>query len=294
MARSKRKSIIGIPPQDITDPNNSSGTSMLGVQNIQEHYQQSQEGRFDEVQEKYGATFVKDGLQVWYDANIASSWVQNDLNVYDVSGNSRNAIWNAGMGTDTHTGAGSVVHNIWKITNNTRYLTGPAANAVGLDGNSFTLGMTVYIDAAAQSVAFHFNRDASYTDSTDRALSLHMVWSDGRIYFDTHGDGTGYNRHTGDVNDHTYDTWQTIFFTADSNGTDSMTKSIYIDGSLASSSTSTTRVTLALGSLATEWFYGKTAYSSTYHPNWYSCVGLWNRALTSSEISTMHSLIDIS
>ena len=293
MARSKRKSIIGIPPEDITDPNDNAGTSMIGTYNIKEHYSQAQETKFSPINEKYGDTFPRSGLQIWYDANISASW-GGGLPVNDVSGNSRNANFNAGMGSDTHTTTGGDTVNIWKITNNTRYLIGPASNALGLDGHSFTLGMTAYVDAAAQSVAFSFVRDSSMTDSNDRALSLHFVWSDGRIYFDTHADGSGYNRHTGDVNDHSYDTWQTFFFVADSNGSDSMTKSIYIDGSLASSSTSSSRVTLTTGSAASHWFYGKNAYSSQHQPNWYSCAGLWNRALTATEIATTHNLIDIS
>jgi len=293
MARSKRKSIIGIPPQDITDPNDNSGTSMIGTYNIKEHYSQAQESKFSELQNKYGDTFPRSGLQIWYDANISNSW-SGGLPVNDVSGNARNANWNAGMGSDTHTTTGGDTVNIWKITNNTRYLIGPASNALGLDGHSFTLGMTLYVASNAQSVAFSFVRDSSMTDANDRALSLHMKWSDGRTYFDTHGDGTGYNRLSGSVHGIPGSEWVTAFFTADSNGTNSMTKKIYVDGSEVDSGTSSTRVTLNLGTAASHWLYGQNAYQSQHQPNWYSCVGLWNRALTSTEIATAHSLIDIS
>ena len=121
-----------------------------------------------------------------------------------------------------------------------------------------------------------------------------MKWSDGRTYFDSHADGSGYNRLTGSVHGIPGAEWVTVFFTADSNGTDAMTKKIYVDGSEVDSGNSSTRVTLNLGTAASHWFYGQNAYQSTHQPNWYSCAGLWNRALTSTEISTAHSLIDIS
>lgn len=123
-------------------------------------------------------SIVQNGLALWLDAGISSSYPGTGTTWYDISGNGRNFNW---VSSPSYT-SGSLPY--FSTLNNR--CTGPASNSFGIDNTSgYTIFLICMQNALVSTSAFKFYKNGS--GSTGRAIFSHCTWSDDVVYFDQGG-----------------------------------------------------------------------------------------------------------
>jgi len=208
-------------------------------------------------------------LQVFLDAADTRSYPGTGLTWFDISGNGRNGTWN------------SVSHQSTYFDVNTRWCTGPPSNSIGITN---TTGYTIFIvfnqNSRVATGAFKFYGNGS----VNRGIFSHCTWSDGIIYFDQ-GGCCGADTRTNIALPNPTGTWHSVAFVRETN---SSTRRIYIDGTLAITNTATA-ADIQLNTTAVDYIGSIQNYQGTWDAK-SRCFLAYNRGLTAGEISSLHNI----
>jgi len=207
------------------------------------------------------------------DASASVSWPGTGSTWYDISGNGRHGTWN-NVSTGTYNG------KTYFSTNSGSYVcTGPASNSFGITSTS---GYTIFMVYKAISSSGNF---ALFFDgSSGREISVHLPWNDGTIYFDQGGccEANQRTQWTISPTNTVYNTWHSVALVRSSGSTNS--RSIYYDGSLKTTNSTNGA---ALNFNSNQMRYVNQTVSWPAHV---MCVAIYNRGLSSAEISTLHTI----
>lgn len=133
-------------------------------------------------------TIIKDGLSCFLDAGNPASYNPNISTTAwnDISGNSRNFIWQSAPTYRRSYGAG------WFETSGRRAV-GPASNSFGINNTSgYTIFYVARTTSFSANAAFKFfNTLGNTSDSNSRGIFVHPGWQNSIIYFDQGYDGGG-------------------------------------------------------------------------------------------------------
>lgn len=129
---------------------------------------------------RYNPALPANNLQLLLDASNPKSYPGSGTTWFDVSGNSRNFVWN-GTGGAVYTSAGQASYF---STNGTR-AQGPASNSFGINNNT---GYTIFAVSTTQTdngqSMFKFYNTTSSVSSLSRGIFVHPGWSNYTMYFD--------------------------------------------------------------------------------------------------------------
>ena len=214
-------------------------------------------------------------LQVYLNAGDSRSYPGTGTTWYDISGNDRHGTWN------------SVSHATNYFNTSGRYCNGPASNSFGIDNTSgYTVFIVWYQFSLTNGGAFRFY-SSNGTGSQGRGIFSHCTWSNSNIYFDQGGCCNADTRLNVACPNAT-STWHT---TAVVRLTNSSTRYIYIDGSLAATNTAAA-ANINLNSTAVNYVGDTENYSGVWDAAISSFLA-YNRGLTAGEISALHNSLAI-
>ncbi len=204
--------------------------------------------------------------------NLVSYWKLDES-----SGNATDTI-----GSNTLTNTNTVTYSAGKVNNGATMVSASSQELKITDGSQVGLDITGNL-----TIAYWFKRSSGskvhvgkYNSTGGQKSYLLQVYSDNNIYFDISGTG---------VND--------IYFTSTATTTDTgwnhlvgvyngSTLVVYLNGSLLAGST-TGVVPASLADSASDFSIGK--YDANYSDAQYDEVGIWSKALTSEEVTSVYT-----
>jgi hypothetical protein len=125
---------------------------------------------------------IKDGLQLYLDAGNASSYPGSGNIWYDLSGKSRHFT----LSNTTFT-SGSIPY----FSTLGGSMTGPPSNSFEInDRDGYTIYLIMYQNSLVNTGAFKFHGSGG----NGRGIFAHATWSDGNVYWDQGGVGSGDTR----------------------------------------------------------------------------------------------------